>query len=108
MEQQQADKVKLEQANRYFTNELRRAGIVVQDGGYSLPGYGDDWASTLWIEPGPKGFTAWVRLYRRGEHRGLLQVSDYSEPWQIEDLETVGPSIVAKIKQTLTTGALPS
>ncbi len=42
MDQQPVDKAKLERTNRYFTNELRRAGIVVQDGGYSLPRYGND------------------------------------------------------------------
>src|SRR5664280_1790508 len=106
MDQQQIDKAKLERAHHYFSNELRRAGIVVHDGGYSLPGYGDDWGSTLWINPGPSGFTARVRLYRRGEHKGLVRVSDYSEPIQVEDLQRVGPSIVSKIRQTLTTGAL--
>ena len=108
MDQHQIDMAKLERAHQYFTNELGRAGVVVQDSGYSLPGYGDDWASMIWLDPGPKGFTVWIRLFRRGKHRGSLRVSDHSDPFEVEDLETVGPSVVAKLRQILTSSTVPS
>jgi len=37
-----------------------------------------------------------------------IAVSDHSELSQIADLETFGTYLVARIQQTLTTGALPS
>lgn len=91
----------------YFLSELRSVDWIMDPLSKFRPGYNDPWQDTLSVRE-PRAFIIWITVFRAGEHKGLVQVDGYTNPFPIEDLIAVGSPIVAKIQQNLAPTAFPA